>query len=84
MRQSACLVTNPIVVDSCTSLLNCTPVGRASGVIDGPNIKLVESFMFVGAGLRLLLDIRGSTGCFLLLQDSSGAVLHTLGLQVSQ
>ena len=30
MRQSACVVINPITVDSCASLLNCTPVGRAS------------------------------------------------------
>ena len=30
MRQSACLVINPITVDSFASLFNCTPVGRAS------------------------------------------------------
>ena len=32
MRQSASLVFNPIVVDNCAAVLNCTPVGRASGV----------------------------------------------------
>ena len=30
MRQSACLVINPVTVDSVASLFNCTPVGRAS------------------------------------------------------
>ena len=30
MRQSACLVFNPITVNSFASLFNCTAVGRAS------------------------------------------------------
>ena len=30
MRQSACLVLNPITVNNYDSLLNCTPMGRAS------------------------------------------------------
>ena len=30
MRQSACLVMNPIAVDSFAFLFNCKPVGRAS------------------------------------------------------
>ena len=30
MRQSACLVINPITVDDYAALLNCTPVDRAS------------------------------------------------------
>ena len=30
MRQSACLVFNPITVNNFVSLFNCTPVGRAS------------------------------------------------------
>ena len=30
MRQSACLVTNPIMVDGYAALFNCTPVDRAS------------------------------------------------------
>ena len=36
MRQSACLVVNPITVDSFASLFNCTPAGRASDSIMGP------------------------------------------------
>ena len=31
MRQSACLVINPITVDGYAALFNCTPVDRASG-----------------------------------------------------
>ena len=36
MRQSACLVINPITVDSFVSLFNCTPVVRASDSMMGP------------------------------------------------
>ena len=36
MRQSACLIINPIMVDSFASLFNCTSVGRASGSMKGP------------------------------------------------
>ena len=38
MRQSACLVFNPVTVNNFASLYNCTPVGRAS-LSDGPDIK---------------------------------------------
>ena len=30
MRQSACLVFNPVMVNNIASLFNCTPVGQAS------------------------------------------------------
>ena len=30
MRQSACLVFNPIIVDGYAAFFDCTPVGRAS------------------------------------------------------
>ena len=36
MRQSACLVFNPISVNNFTSLFNCTPVGRASDSMMAP------------------------------------------------
>ena len=36
MRQSACLVFNPITVNNFASLLNCTPVGRASDSMMAP------------------------------------------------
>ena len=37
MRQSACLVINPITVDSFASLPNCTPIGGASDSMMGLN-----------------------------------------------
>ena len=36
MRQSACLVFNPITVNNFASLFNCTPVGRASDSMMAP------------------------------------------------
>ena len=36
MRQSACLVFNPIMVDSYAAFFNCTPVGRASDSMMAP------------------------------------------------
>ena len=36
MRQSACLVFNPIVVDNYVVFFNCTPVGRASDSMMAP------------------------------------------------
>ena len=82
MRQSACLVFNPITVNNFASLFNCTPVGRASDN-DGPDIKL---FILVGLGRSFFvccLAHRGSTVGFLLLQCSSGVVRHPRDLQVS-
>ena len=36
MRQSACLVINPITVDDYATLFNCTPVDQASDSIMAP------------------------------------------------
>ena len=36
MRQSACLVINPITVDGYAAFFNCTPVGRASDSMMAP------------------------------------------------
>ena len=36
MRQSACLVFNPIIVDNYAAFFNCTPVGRASDSLMTP------------------------------------------------
>ena len=36
MRQSACLVFNPITVNNLASLFNCTPVGRTSDSMMAP------------------------------------------------
>ena len=40
MRQSACLVFNPIMVDNYAAFFNCTPVGRASDSMLAPDLKL--------------------------------------------
>ena len=57
MRQSACLVFNPITVDNYAAFFNCTPVGRAS-LYDGPDLKL---FILAGWG-RSLLSVLGPPG----------------------
>ena len=36
MRQSACLVFNPIMVDNYAAFFNCTPVGLASDSMMAP------------------------------------------------
>ena len=36
MRQSACLVINPITADGYAALFNCTPVDRASDSMMAP------------------------------------------------
>ena len=36
MRQSACLVINPITVDNFAALFNCTPVDRTSDSMMAP------------------------------------------------
>ena len=36
MRQSACLVFNPLMVDNYTAFFNCTPVGRAPDSMIAP------------------------------------------------
>ena len=84
MRQSACLVFNPITVNNFASLFNCTPVGRASDSRpDGPDIKL---FILIGLGRSFFvccLAHRGSTVGFLLLQCSSDIDRHPGELRVS-
>ena len=42
MRQSACLVFNPIMVDNYAAFFNCTPEGRASDSMMAPT----QSFSF--------------------------------------
>ena len=85
MRQSACLVINPITVDNFASLINCTPGGWSCiRLSDGPNIKLVDLSWL---GLDLFLSVAWSLGVqlvFFLFQYFSGVVLHPRVLQVSQ
>ena len=49
MRQSACLVFNPITVNNFASLFNCTPVGRVSDSMMVPTL----SYLFELAGDEL-------------------------------
>ena len=68
MRQSACLVIDPITVDNFAALFNCTPVDRAS---DSKDIH----FSWLGPELFVCCFVhRGSTDDLLLLQISSGVV----------
>ena len=62
MRQSACLVFNPIVVDNYVAFLNCMPEGRASDSLMAPTYSY--SFKLVGAGAScLFLCTPGSNWC---------------------
>ena len=73
MRQSACLVINPITVDGYAKLFNCTPVDRASDSMMAPTISY--SFLLVGTGSFVCCLVhRGSTDYLLLLQLFSGLV----------
>ena len=47
MRQSACLIVNPLTVNNFAYLFNYTPVGRAYG-------SLMDQFELVGAGLSFI------------------------------
>ena len=63
MRQSACLVFNPIMVDNYAALFNCTPVGRASDSMMA-RLKAIH-FSWLGPELLVCcLAHRGSTGVF--------------------
>ena len=42
MRQSACLVVNPITVDSYVFLFNCTMVGQASDLMTARHKALIR------------------------------------------
>ena len=68
MRQSACLVFNPITVDNYAAFFNCTPVGRASDSMMAPDLKLI---ILVGWG-RSFLSVAWSTGVQLMFFFSSG------------
>ena len=93
MRQSACLVFNPITVNNFASLFNCTPVARVSDSMIAPTwsyfliiVYLFTLLILVGLGRSFFvccLAHRGSTVGFLLLQYSSGVVQQPGDLRVS-
>ena len=67
-RQTACLVFNPIMVDSYAAFFNCTPVGQASDSMMAPDIKL---FILVGWD-RGFLSVAWPTGVQLVFFFCSG------------
>ena len=73
MRQSACLVINPITVDGYAALFNCTPMDRASDSMMAPTYSY--SFLLVGTGAFVCCLVHwGSADYILLLQIFSGVV----------
>ena len=83
IRQCACLVVNPVMVDNFPALFNCKPVDRASDSYNGPDLKL---FIIVGWGRSSFVCCLvhwGSTYDLLLLQVSSGVDWQSRDLQLS-
>ena len=67
MRQTVCLVVNPIMVNKFVSLFNCMSAGRPLDAMKAPAKKL--SIKLVGARCSIFgRPHRGSTVVFLLLQ----------------
>ena len=79
MRQSVCLVINPITVDNFAALFNCTPMNRASdSMMARP--KAIH-FSWLGPDLS---SVTWSTGAqLILLQISSGVVWKTRDLHLT-
>ena len=68
MRQSACLVFNPIMVDNYAAFFHCTPLGRASDSM----IAQLKAIHFSWLGPELPV-------CFLAQRDSTGPVVLLCG-----
>ena len=83
MRQSACLVLNPITVDNFAALFNCTPVDRASDSMMARPKAIHFVCCLVHRGSTDDFH-RGSTDDFLLLQLFSGVVWQTRDLHLSR
>ena len=62
MRQSACLVFNPITLNNFASLFNCTPVGRGVRLSDAPTYKAIY-FSWLGQELFCLLFSQPGFNC---------------------
>ena len=75
MRQSACLVINPITVDNFAALFNCTPVDRALDSMMAPTFSYIIHFCWLGPELFVCCLVhRGSTDDLFLLRIFSGVV----------
>ena len=80
MRQSACLVINPITVDNFAYPFNCTPVGRASDSMMGLTLSVLIYLSWLE--LDLFLSVAWSFGIQLRVffcSSISVALFHTLG-----
>ena len=74
MRQSACLVFNPITVNNFASLFNCTPVGRVSDSMMAPRYKAIY-FSWFGPELFCLLHGPPGFNCWFFFCSSVPVVL---------
>ena len=80
MRQSACLVINPVTADSFASL--CWPCIRLN---DGPNINFIDLFKLVKTGLSLVFAWSFGVQLVVFFCSSISVVLfHTLGFSGCQ
>ena len=82
IRQSACLVINPITVVNYAALFNCTPVNRATGCMMSPTYSYSFQLVWTGAlssvilftGAKLMIFI-----CFsfpVVLFDAQGSTVR--------
>ena len=73
MRQSACLVFNPITIDNYASFFSCTPVGGASDSMMVPTILVgcCRSFWSVAlpTGVQLVFSFAPGFSKLLTLRD---------------
>ena len=84
MRQSACLVINPITVDNFGALFDCTPVDRASDSMMAPHLRHFILGGWDRSSFVCCLVNRSSTDDLLLLQTSSGIVWQSRDIHLSR
>ena len=77
MRQSACVVINPIAFDSFAALFNCTPVDRASDYM----MARPKAFHFSWLGPELFRLLLGPPGLNWLPSFASGFQWCCLAVQ---
>ena len=80
MRQSACLLVNPITLDNFAAICNCTPEDRASGSMMARTKHY--SYQLIGTGT--LSSVVGPPDNLLLLHISSYVVWQTRDLHLSR
>ena len=74
MRQSACLVINPVAVYNIATLLNCTPVDLGVRLNDGPDLKLFILVVWDRTSFVCCMVLRGLSDDLVMLNKSSGVV----------